>query len=79
MSHRGLLKARMIAYFVTSGILVLGAPTWKRMLTGAAIEWSGQTLAEYFVFLIAAVVFFWAGLRLRTRLRNLPKTRLGSY
>jgi hypothetical protein len=68
MRDRRLLKARMIAYFLLSGFAGLGAPIWKRLLTGATGEWSGGSLAGYQIFLVIAGVFLWVALRAKTRL-----------
>jgi hypothetical protein len=71
MNNRGLLKIQMIAYFLLSGTLVLGAPIWRKRLTDGTMGWSGWALTGYLISMIAAVVFFWAALRIRSRLRTL--------
>jgi len=71
MKNRSLLKARMIVYFLLFGVLAVGAPAWKKLLTRGTMEWSAWSLAGYFMFIIGACVFLWAALRLLSRLRAL--------
>jgi len=69
MKDSRLLKVRMTVYFLLSGVLALGAFAWKKLLTSGTMEWSGWSLAGYFMVFIGASVFLWAALRLLSRIR----------
>lgn len=71
MKDRRLLKVRVIMYFLLCGVLTFSAPVWKKLLTGGTMEWSGWSLAGYFMVLVVAGVFLWAALRLLSRIRAL--------